>query len=198
MNRKKKILLVLGVVFTITLIYRIYHPFKQAEVATLTFTGKKTPLVAAKSEKTPDDKNQHSENVIRLDLLAAPPSYSGTVQKNIFFQAVPPKADRSSGKKKKKTEKLKNRVVKATPTPAPPRKNPAELVKQELSSYKIFGTYRQGNENAVFLEKGKQIIVIHKGDKIEGKYRIQEITDQQITLYAEQFNEIVHLDMSDF
>jgi len=195
MNRKKKILLVLGVIFTITLIYRIYHPFKQAEVATLTFTGKKTPLVAAKSEKTPDDKQQRIKNVIRLDLLATPPSYSRTVQKNIFFQAILPKADLP---KKKKTEKPKNRVVKATPTPAPPRKNPAEQVKQELSSYKIFGTYRQGNENAVFLEKGKQIIVIHKGDKIEGKYRVQEITDQQITLYAEQFNEIVHLDMSDF
>jgi len=195
MDRQKKILLVLGVIFTITLVYRIYHPFKQAEVATLTFTGKKTPLVAAESEKTPDDKQQHSENVIRLDLLAVPPSYSGTVQKNIFFQAVSPKAD---SVKEKNVNKPKSRVVKATPTPVPPRKNPAELVKQELSSYKIFGTYRKGNKNGVFLEKGKQIIVIHKGDKIEGKYRIQEITDQQITLYAEQFNEIVHLDMSDF
>ncbi len=195
MERQKKILLVLGVIFTITLAYRIYHPFKQAEVATLTFTGKKTPLVVAESEKTPGDKQQHTENVIRLDLLAALPSYSGTVQKNIFFQAVPPKTDPA---KKENAEKPKNGVVKATPTPVPTRTNPAEQVKKDLSSYKIFGIYRQGNKNGVFLEKGKQIIVIHEGDKIEGKYRIKEITDQQITLYAEQFNEIVQLDMSDF
>jgi len=40
--------------------------------------------------------------------------------------------------------------------------------------------------------------VIHEGDKIEGKYQIKKITEKQITLYAEQFDEIVHLDMSDF
>ncbi|MDM8544621.1 hypothetical protein QUF90_26375 [Desulfococcaceae bacterium HSG9] len=195
MNRQKKILLVLGTIFTITLVYRIYHPFKQDEVAQLTFTGKKTPLAAVRAEKKSDDKQQHIENVIRLDLLTAPPPYSGTVRKNIFFQAVLPKADPV---KKKKINKAKSRIVKPTPTPAPPRKNPAKQVKQELSRYKIFGTYRQNNKNGVFLEKGKQIIVIHEGDKIEGKYRIQKITDRQITLYAEQFNEIVHLDMSDF
>jgi Tfp pilus assembly protein PilP len=195
MNRQKKILLVLGIIFTITIVYRIYHPFKQDEVATLTFTGKKTPLVAAESENTPDDKQQHSENVIRLDLLATPPACSGTVQKNIFFQAVSPKADPA---KKKIVNKPKRRIAKAPPVPEPPHKSPAEQVKQELSNYKIFGIYRQGNKNGVFLEKGKQIIVIHEGDKIEGKYRIKKITDKQITLYAEQFNEIVHLDMSDF
>ncbi len=193
MDRQKKILLVLGVIFAITLVYRIYHPFKQAEVAQLTFTGKKTPLAAAKSENTADDKQKRIVNVIRLDLLAAPPPYSATVQKNIFFQAVSPKPDPA---KKKQTQK--SRVAQATPTPAPPRKNPAEQVKQELSTYKIFGTYRQGSKNGVFLEKGKQIFVIHKGDKIEGKYRIKKITDKQITLYAEHFDEIVHLDMSDF
>jgi len=148
MNRQKKILLVLGGIFAITLIYRIYHPFKQAEVATLTFTGKKTPAVAAESGKTPADNQQRIANIIRLDLFAAPPSCSGTVQKNIFFQAAPPKAVPAKKKKKPKT-----RDVKATPAPAPPRKNPAELVKKELSSYKIFGTYRQGNQNGVFLEK---------------------------------------------
>ena len=190
MNRQKKILLVLGIIFTITLVYRIYHPFKQAEVAQLTFTGKKTPLVMAKSENTADDKQKRIANVIRLDLLTMPPPYSATVQKNIFFQAVTPKADPA---KKKKINKPQSRVAQATP-----RKSPAEQVKQELSRYKIFGTYRKGNENGVFLEKGKQVLVIHKGDKIEGKYRIKKITDKRITLYAEHFDEIVHLDMSDF
>ncbi len=192
MDRQKKILLVIGTIFTITLIYRIYHPFRQAEVTQLTFTGKKMPLVAVKSDNTADNKQKRIANVIRLDLFAAPPAYSETVRKNIFFQAIAQKA------KTKKTNKPRNHVAKATPTPTPPRKTPAEQVKQELSSYKIFGTYRQGSENGVFLEKGKQIFVIHKGDKIEGKYRIKKITDKQITLYAEHFDEIVHLDMSDF
>ena len=51
-------------------------------------------------------------------------------------------------------------------------------------------------ERILFLERGKQILVIRKGDRIYGKYIVKEITQKELTLTALNINEDIHIDLS--
>jgi len=69
-------------------------------------------------------------------------------------------------------------------------------VEYELSSFRSFGYMERGGERILFLEKGKQIMLVRKGDTIEGKYLVKEITKNELTLTVIPGNESVHIDLS--
>ena len=74
-----------------------------------------------------------------------------------------------------------------------------QKVKKDLSLFRSFGYLEESNgERFLFLEKGKRIMVIRKGDRIDGKYIVKDITEKKLTLTAISINEDVHIDLGGF
>ncbi len=183
MKRKKTILTVLIILFTITLAYRILHPFKQERVARLTYTGKQTSIKIKKKTTQPDLKGISAKQDIMLNLFLNPPRHSGNMHKNIFF---------------KQKAILKEAVIRQESNLAEEdEKGHHAQVDQELNSFKVFGFYEKGDEKVIFFEKGKDILVVRKGDRINGKYLIEKITNQAVTLSTETIEEKIHIDLSE-
>lgn len=189
MSRKKAILFVLLGVFAITLVYRITHPYKQKKVSELTHTGgqsaggtRKSPDNAAKQPEGPDE--------VLLGVFLKPPHHAEQVSKNIFFQEP---AGRQTAQPVKPEE--------PGPSPnkpaGPPPENPVEMVNRELSLFRVFGFYESDGDKVLFLERGKEILVVRKGDRIDGKYLVKAIGKDSLTLRAEHIDEDVHIDLSD-
>jgi len=85
MDKRKKILLVLLVVFLIILIFRIMNPYTQKRVSKLTNTGKRKQA-ALKTVYTSGKEEPVEISSVMLNLLSNPPRHSGTMHKNIFFK----------------------------------------------------------------------------------------------------------------
>jgi len=129
-----------------------------------------------------------------LDLLEDRYDRKIEVHKNLFFKTRPIAAP--TPRQEHKTRKQDRADA---PAPAVPhRESLVQRVKKDLSRFTVFGTYTTGHERAVFFEKGKQILVVREGDRIEGKYKVEKITPQSIIVKAESINERVHIDMSAF
>jgi hypothetical protein len=69
-------------------------------------------------------------------------------------------------------------------------------VEQELNDFKSFGYLESSKGITLFLERGKQILVVRKGDRIDGKYIVKDITSKELTLTAMAINEDIHIDIS--
>ncbi|MBC2695639.1 MAG: hypothetical protein HF982_10275 [Desulfobacteraceae bacterium] len=181
MDRKKKILAILAVIFVISLVYRIMNPFKQEKVTVLKYTESHRQKTTRKSISTKTKKKSSSSSYVMLDLFTTPPKHSDKVIKNIFFKKKPAeKKILIDSKYNMKTEVLTI-------------EDPVEKIKKELSKFRIFGSYESGDEIVLFLERGKQIIVIHKGDRIDGKYLVEKITKQLVTLSTDNIDEKLHI-----
>lgn len=187
MDRKKIIMVVLVVVFLISLVYRIMHPFKQESVTELTYVGKR---VVVKSIKTTADRSgakaSIGERKVLLDLFMNPPRHKSKVIRNVFeattVKKTTPPPDTAKEKERQKT------------APAIPKEeNTLASAKQALSRFNVFGMFERGDEKVVFLERGKEVLVVRKGDRIDGKYFVEKITDQKVTLKARQLNERVYI-----
>ena len=191
MDRKKIILVVLVVIFIISLVYRIMHPFKQERVAELTYAAKR---VVVKSIKGPSnrfgEKKLHTGPVVLLDLFLNPPKHKGKVIRNVFeAQAAQKTVQPTDVAKRNEQEKAALAMSK--------KESPLESAQKNLSRFKAFGMYESGDEKIVFLERGKEVLVIRKGDWIDGRYRVEKITDQKITLKARQIDEPMFIDVGE-
>lgn len=187
MDRKKLILFVLLGIFAVTLTYRVMHPYKQARVS----DRRSGPRGGAHKGADKADKGHRGVDLVMVDAFLNPPPHQGEASRDIFAEkkevvAVPPPALEKTAA-----------VAAAQPVAALPEDPRAQLNK-DLSGIKVFGSYKRGKENGLFLERGKEILVIHVGDRIDGKYLVKDITDKGITLRAEAINEDVHIDLSDF
>jgi hypothetical protein len=60
----------------------------------------------------------------------------------------------------------------------------------------VFGYYEGLGHMKLFVERGREILVISEGDKIDGKYLVKKIGNTQLTLRAENIGEDVHIDLS--
>lgn len=189
-DRKKTILVVLVCILILSLAYRLLNPYEQNRVKNLTFTGEK--VTTARGKKPLENFDLPSGDLsIRLDLLSDRRTHARTVQKNLFFE-------KTTAPVKEKPVDLK----KASPQKTKPSTSPLESkrlqVQQELSHFKTFGFLEHNNEKTLFLERGKDIFIIRKGDRINGKYSVKEISETMLTLRAEEINEDVHIDISKF
>ena len=189
-DRKKTILVVLACIFVLSLAYRLLNPYEQKRVESLTFTGEHAPT--PRGEKTSGNIDLPSGDLsIRLDLLSDRRIHSGTVQKNIFFK-------KSTVPVKEKTVDPKKASPQRTEQSIATLENKKLQVQQELSHFKTFGFLELNNEKALFLERGKDIFIIRKGDRIDGKYLVKKISESMLTLRAEEIDEDVHIDISKF
>ncbi|MBU0993993.1 MAG: hypothetical protein KJ737_15975 [Proteobacteria bacterium] len=192
MDRNKKILICLVIIFMITLAYRLNHPFKQATVAELTYSGEKNKrVITMKIPSAEDEDLKISHTRVMISDFLNPPSHSGAVIKNLFFD-------------EKKTVPT-NEKIPAEPLPMveaedtePYVPDKMAIVDEELGRFTVLGSYESKGEKAIFLQRGKETLVIRVGDRIDGKYRVQEITGRSIRLLAETLNETVYIDMGEF
>ena len=188
-NRKKIILIVLIFVFAGSLAYRITHPYRQKRIGTIVNADGSRQTTSVKV--SPQGMEKFSSNrYVKLDLLDKPFIYSENVLKNIFFQGS-------------KVTDIDKPIDQQTDIVADKEEKPISIeatnrlqVEQELTHFKSFGYLEDDNEITLFLEKGKRILVIRKGDRINGRYIVKNITKNELTLTAIDINEDVHIDIS--
>lgn len=187
MDRKKIILVVLVAIFIISLVYRIMHPFKQESVTELTYVGKR---VVVKSIKGPSDLSSErassGETNVLLGLFLNPPKHEAKVIKNVFEATTAKKAISPADTARQQDQQ------KAAPVTAK-KESPLESAQQDLSRFNVFGMFERKDEKIVFLERGKEVLVVRKGDRIDGKYLVENITDKRVTLKVRQVNEPVYI-----
>ncbi len=190
MERKKIILFLLLGVFALALIYRILNPYKQPRVERLKFS----PGARSAAEK-PSEGKKISETTTEegldhfMKVFLNRPQTVATVIKNPFFDDV---------KKKLQNEKPAQ-VPKQQPVVKPStRESLREKVMKELSEFKVFGAYETRSEMALFIQRGKDILIVRPGDRIYGKYRVKNISKDSITITAEEIGEDVHIAFDDF
>ena len=180
MNSKKKILLILAVIFAVTLAYRIMHPYHQKTVSQLTFINSSGYAKINKKKFLKGRKQTFNVTDVMLDSFLNPPEHSGKVYKNIFFR---------------------EKIVKTDVNPAPviPEKDsPIKKINNDISQFKFFGSYKTQDDNAIFLEREKEVLVLRKGDKIDGKFLVEKISQQDVSLKVEDMDERVHIDLGNF
>ncbi|MFP4309460.1 MAG: hypothetical protein ACLFRG_08780 [Desulfococcaceae bacterium] len=182
MARKRKLLIALAALFVALLVYRAMHPFRQAQVDQLTYTG------AAEPGASSVDPGRLE---VMLRLFVEPPPVSGAVIEPGFLKPVPgldltppPPPDPAPA---------------APPSdPASPPPDPGAIVDRELGRFQVIGFFIQKEEAALFLQREKQVLVVREGDLIDGKYRVVDISSQKMTLRAIHLDELVHLDLTQY
>jgi hypothetical protein len=185
MDRNKKILFALLVLLGLSLAYRLFHPYEQKEVNTLKYGSVGHGRA---SGKIPEDRvNPNRPPDVKLSLLENPAARSRDVLRNPFFEDEPADAV-------KKPEPPPERIEAEPARPAPP--DPMETVNRELGQMKVFGYYESLGHVKLFVERGREILVISEGDKIDGKYLVKEIGSTRVTLRAEHIGQDVHIDLS--
>lgn len=189
-NRKKTLLAVCLCLFAVSLTYRIMNPYRQERVTQLTYTGRpaQPPPGSAKSSKSAGLQVQRD---VLIHLYLNPPAHSETVQKNIFFrqkEALP-----------QSKEVLPAETKVSAPVQQPsPGMNRRLQVQEELSRFTSFGYMQRDNQKILFLERGKDILVIREGDKIDGKYLVQSITEKLLTIRADGLDEEIRIELGQF
>ncbi|CAN2042398.1 GerMN domain-containing protein [Candidatus Magnetomoraceae bacterium gMMP-15] len=194
MNRKKKILLFIVLIcFAISLTYRIMHPFKQEHIEKLTYNSQSYSKLKKESLLNTDEKPK--EVCVLSNFFINPPKHSKKIYKNIFY----------------KPEIIKEPVKQPEPEPEPELEpepmdikpvikieDPREKIRQELSQFRIFGSYESQGKKILFLEKGKYILGVRIGDRINGKYLIEDMTTKSITVKVNNIADPVHVNLEGF
>jgi len=189
LSNKKKIILVVSIcLFAFVLAYRATHPFRQQKVAELTYTVDMSKNKSNKVKQKDEGISSVQNQLIKLDLFLNPPAHSRDLKKNIFSKQS------AAGTKETIFPERKADQAGANETIASDNK---DYVEDELSSFRTFGYMESKGETILFIEKGKQIMLIRKGDRIEGKYLVKDITKKELTLTVITNNESVHIDLSD-
>jgi hypothetical protein len=189
-GRKRNLFIVLALIFGAVLAYRAMNPFRQAEVDRLTYTGAAGPSGAGRSSAGPGPLE------VMLRLLAEPPPVSGAVIEPGFLKPVPG-LNLSPPPPRPEPEPLPA-APGPEPDPKPAEPDPVEVVNEELGRFQVIGFFIQNGEAAIFLQRDKQVLVVREGNLIDGKYRVEDISAEKMTLRAVHLDERVHLDLTQY
>jgi hypothetical protein len=186
-NKKKSILALLILLFALSLIYRVTHPYKQPKVDALKYSGGETATPEKKAGRKDSGASSVEESLVKLDLFLNPPVHSREQRRDLFSE--------QAGLDNSAMRSAENRVDQASGDNTSAAGSEAG-VEDDLSSFRSFGYMERGGERILFIEKGKQIMLVRKGDTIEDKYLVKEITKNELTLTVIPGNESVHIDLS--
>ncbi|SMC50031.1 hypothetical protein SAMN02746065_10363 [Desulfocicer vacuolatum DSM 3385] len=192
-DRKQTILLCVALlILVLTLGYRFMHPYTQPRVKELTYAGKKiisTDSFYTLEKKTSEqeDVSKHSDTV--FDDFFNQPFYSGDVVNDFFTGDVE--------KIKPRSEKTPERLdpVKEKLSSVPSSFDRLKKTMDYLLSFTFWGGFQSGEEKAIFLSRNNLVLVARIGDRINGKYLVEAIEDNSITIKALDINETLHIDM---
>ena len=179
MDRKQKILVGLFVTLVIALIYRMTNPFEQETVDRLTY-ARATKVTAEKTRAA-----NHNRDSVMVDILDSPPRKNITTRRDLFRPPTTPKLPVDS-----------NEASRRPPAPTPP-KSEREKIQEHFRRFKAFGAYRHGEKRYLFLQRGKQVLVVTKGDRIDGKFEVIEIADLSATISARNLPEPLKIDFDE-
>ena len=179
MNRNQKILAALVAILALTLAYRLTNPFQQETVERLTYAPARS-VAPPKAESGMADQEG-----VRVDLLRSPPKPVVAIHRDPF---QPPRAAEPASAEDQKPPQ-------AAPPPKP--KSAREKIREQLRRFKTFGSFQHGGETYLFLERGKQVLVVTRGDRIDGKYEILEVADKSVTLQAPNMEEPLTVDLDE-
>ncbi len=188
-TRKHMIFWAAAGLLLVSLIYRLMNPYVQPRVDTLTYTGRGSDFKKIKAE--PGD-----ERAVAADPFGSSKgkAVSGKVYKNLFALYKPPQ---TAGQEKQSGGK-QDRQLEITSLPGPVTKDPVFAVKEYLASYKFYGSYDSAGKKAVFLAKNKLVLVARKGDRIDGKYEIEDIQEDFIRIKAVDLNQTMDIKIGEF
>ncbi len=172
----------------ISIIYRVLNPFVQPRVDKLTFTGNKSNKII-KAENTMEQTRKGRSQTLVSKYLNRPKT-SEKVYKDLFSIYRPPQKKKLKMSIKKDIQDQK--VVETV------KKDPVSEIKEYISSYTLYGIYKSEDTKAVFLSKNKLVLVARTGDRLDGKYLIDDIQENHITIKALDLNETIHFDMREF
>ena len=111
-----------------------------------------------------------------VDILDSPPRKNITMRRDLFRPPTTPKPP------------VESNQASLPPKPVPP-KSEREKVQEHFRRFKAFGAYRQGEKRYLFLQRGKQVLVVTKGDRIDGKFEVIEIANFSATISAKNLSE---------
>ncbi|MCK5099635.1 MAG: hypothetical protein KAR45_16115 [Desulfobacteraceae bacterium] len=191
-NRQYIIFFIVFILLIISVIYRVNNPFIQEEVDTLTYTGKKQDVISLEHNRKEPGQMQ-SDTLVSKFLNRS--KFSGEIIKDLFSLY------HSSGDLKEKMD-MEVPIGKITQEESILDKefidDPVLKISKDLLSYRFCGTYKSEGQRAVFLLRDKLVLVASAGDRIYGKYLIEEIQDNYIRIKALDLNETIHIDMREF
>ncbi|RLB15669.1 MAG: hypothetical protein DRG82_11040 [Deltaproteobacteria bacterium] len=189
MNKKKIILSFLVIIFAASLAYRLTHPYHQQKVQRLTYSGSRKRVIVKKDTGKSGDEVLKCPEVL-LGLYAKRPRHHGEVIHDPFFLPE----EKASGVKEPPVAQAKppEGAVK------PAEEDPRARAQRELSGFRVFGSCQEGETTMLFLERGKDIFIVRPGDKIDGKYLVKSINGHSLDLWAEEIQENIHIDLSNF
>jgi hypothetical protein len=181
-DRKKAILAVCLCLLAISVTYRLLNPYRQETAARLNFP--QTARQASKTEAKEKEKSAAEfDRETRVKLFLNPPIHSGEMRRNIFQRQEKPASSQDAD---------------AAESGQAPEEDMKALVAEELSRFKTFGYMQGKNEKVLFLERGKDILLVREGDRIDGKYLVKRITEKQLVIRAESIAEDVEIDLGAF
>ncbi len=188
-DRKKAWLALCLCLLAVSVTYRMLNPYRQERVAKLPFPAS-VSQTARTEPSGPDQAAGMKDRDVLLDSFLNPPHHSGKVSRDVFQKEEPasPEAPVEPGA-----------AVAGQPESArPPEADPRLQVQEELSRFKSFGYVQGRDEKVLFLERGKDILMIREGDRIDGKYVVKSITEKQLVIRAESIGEDVRIDLGKF
>ena len=172
------------------IVYRLQNPFIQQTTDQLTYTAKKGLSAKAGSNRAAADQEGKKKTMSVFDLFLNKPQISGAMHTDLFAEYRLPVKKRVSVKPVLKKQEPAD--------PKPLRKDPLAEARKAITSYKLYGTFQEAGKKAVFLSKDKLVLVARIGDRLEGKYLIQDIQDTYITFKPVEVNQTLRLDMREF
>ncbi|MFH2066783.1 MAG: hypothetical protein ABIK15_16410 [Pseudomonadota bacterium] len=192
MDKKKAILIALAALFVMTLVYRIMNPYRQKTVSSLTYTSGNLRTAGNKPVNGPD-MSTDIHAVVMLDRLMNPEQQTVRVFRNIFDKKAPAGDARPSIP----ADTVPSRETpESVNTPIPKEPEQDRMIK-DLSQLAVFGASESNGRKLIFLERGKDILIVRKGDIIDGQYRVENISDRSITFRSEIQGQSVTMDISD-
>ena len=179
MGQKQKILSGLLILLGIVIAYRMMNPFQQETVDRLTY-GRATKVATTKAVGPGQPQAQ-----LRLDLFQSPPQNNINVRRDLFQKPSPSVSSKDDEKKPE------------TPKPRPKPKSEQQKVEEHFRRFKAFGSYRHGDKNYLFLQRGKQVLVVTRGDRIDGKYEIETVAEKSATISARNLPSPIKIDFDE-
>ena len=186
MDRKKKILLVLFALLIVSVVYRYRHPFEQQRVRRLKYAPGKTSSVSRRGKKarlTRHGNNKYA-TLSNLNLFLRPPRHSAAVIRNLFFNSQPIE---------KKTVPPVRPAPSTMPQQAMKTQDPLQQAMEELSRFRVFGSFENNGKIVLFIERGRDILVVRKGDWIDGRFQVKEIKPDSITIWARDIGKTINV-----
>jgi hypothetical protein len=194
-KQKKRVLAAAVVLLALTVGYRIMNPYIQDRVGTLTFeNGGGAQVRGGKTVKSSDamvlTNRAQSDSIVSRWLNR--PSRSGKIVNDLF----------ASIDKVERPEETVTITETFEPVELPVEikvaYDPVQRAKEHISSFTFLGTYKSAGKRAIFMGKDKLVLVVRAGDRIDGNYLVEEITDSSVRIKALDINETIHLDIREF